>query len=101
MPSFSQTPAGTLECVMMAGCSISDSTPPRLSARVKMRVAERNRFALSRRVESSIDTAAEAGHLAACEHTCCDDRRGPHITAHAGMRFQETRHRHGTGSCAR
>ena len=43
MPSLARVSAGTEAWVMQSpGCSMSDSTPPRLSAQAKMRTALRN-----------------------------------------------------------
>src|ERR1700677_3561936 len=52
MPLLARTSGGVEAWVMMAGCSIRLSTPPRLSARVKRRVRSRSRIAVSARTRA-------------------------------------------------
>ena len=64
MPRARRASAGTLACVMIAGCSASDSTPPRLSAHAKTRSDSRNAFARRQAAgELEADHAAGALHL--------------------------------------
>ena len=55
---------GRLACVMIAGCSINDSTPPRLSASANTRTDCRNRrVAVEAAGNVARQHAAVAGHL--------------------------------------
>ena len=65
-PRAGRTSAGMLACVIVAGWPISDSTPPRLSARLNSRVRVRSRWAaVAASLEPDADHAAEVAHLAA------------------------------------
>jgi hypothetical protein len=71
MPRRSRSAGGIEPCVMRAGMPISDSTPPRLSARLKSFVALRRRTSARRRPRSAQrQHAAEAAHLRA-RQACC------------------------------
>ena len=64
IPSAARCAGGTDACVMIAGCSIRLSTPPRLSASAKIRHRSRKRRDSSRPPFSNRrDHAAEAVHL--------------------------------------
>ena len=87
MPTDSRTSAGstaTVEpatdaCVMRAGCSISDSTPPSDSASVNSRVPRHD-------VERGVLAAAqrERDHAAEVAHLTRGDRRGRMVRADPG-----------------
>ena len=47
IPSFARCSGGTEACVMVAGCEIKVSTPPRLSANEQSFTRPRKRFAFS------------------------------------------------------
>ena len=66
IPSESRTSAGTEACVIIAGCSTRDSTPPRDSAREKsFRDSKKMRDSARPPFEDYRDHAAEIAHLPA------------------------------------
>ena len=63
MPSAARRSAGTEACVIVAGCEISVSTPPRLSASAHSRTALSSAPRGFERSELERDHPAEPAHL--------------------------------------
>ena len=64
MPSAVRRSTGTDACVIVAGCEISDSTPPRLSASASSRTPFEQAARRLERAELERQHPAEAAHLA-------------------------------------
>ena len=71
MPSAARCSAGTDACVIVAGCEISVSTPPRLSASDISRTPFSSAPRRLERSELEREHAAEPAHLARCASACC------------------------------